>query len=219
MEAPDTEPSVDDHDKIAGASDGEHHLEQAPDLEPLDPDELSVNELQRFTKESQQLVLEQYGHCEVPAGCGGVVLRWVNPGAPVPMGCRVFSAGRCPHWYVDGEKRDTSRTQLAPGPHVLVLELTFEGGAPDGEACMAAVGTALGSYSQRGAAVPTITVGTSADGSWLARTRPPEGAERKASAHALLARFVIGSRRLVQALGLVVLALSQGSQRQGHARA
>jgi hypothetical protein len=37
--------------------------------------ELDLNTI-RAIKQSPGLVLEEHGHCEVPAGCGGVVLRW-----------------------------------------------------------------------------------------------------------------------------------------------
>ena len=39
-------------------------------------DEQRLNSVDRFRKKSERLVLEEHGHCEVPAGCGGVVLRW-----------------------------------------------------------------------------------------------------------------------------------------------
>ncbi|MFX0064814.1 MAG: hypothetical protein ACFFC7_21780 [Candidatus Hermodarchaeota archaeon] len=41
--------------------------------------ELKLNSISRFSKKSPRLVLEQYSHCEVPAGCGGVVIRWKDP--------------------------------------------------------------------------------------------------------------------------------------------
>ncbi|MCP4134833.1 MAG: hypothetical protein GY754_27915 [bacterium] len=41
--------------------------------------ELRLNGIERFSKSSQTLHLEEYSNCEVPAGCGGVVLRWINP--------------------------------------------------------------------------------------------------------------------------------------------
>jgi hypothetical protein len=46
---------------------------------------LKLNGLSRYTKQSPRLVLEEYSHCEVPAGYGGVVLRWRNPDQPLPM--------------------------------------------------------------------------------------------------------------------------------------
>jgi hypothetical protein len=46
----------------------------------------ALNSLDRFRKHPGQLVLEEHGHCEVPAGCGGVVLRWRNPNPSPPRG-------------------------------------------------------------------------------------------------------------------------------------
>jgi hypothetical protein len=37
--------------------------------------DLRLNSLSRYTKRSPEYVLEEHSHCEVPAGCGGVVLR------------------------------------------------------------------------------------------------------------------------------------------------
>ena len=38
----------------------------------LDSEALRLNTLNRFRKHSPRLLLEEYSHCEVPAGCGGV---------------------------------------------------------------------------------------------------------------------------------------------------
>lgn len=48
-------------------------------------DDLNLNSISRFSKHSPHLHLEEHGHCEVPAGCGGVVLRWYNPAKGVPV--------------------------------------------------------------------------------------------------------------------------------------
>ena len=47
--------------------------------------EQQLNSLERFRKRSPRLLLEQYDSCEVPAGCGGVVLRWRDPHAARPV--------------------------------------------------------------------------------------------------------------------------------------
>ena len=41
--------------------------------------DLELNSLGRYGKSGSRLVLEEHGSCEVPAGCGGAVLRWRNP--------------------------------------------------------------------------------------------------------------------------------------------
>ena len=47
--------------------------------------ELKLNSISRSSKQSPRLVLEEHGHCEVPAGCGGVVLRWRGHDDPIPV--------------------------------------------------------------------------------------------------------------------------------------
>ena len=58
-----------------------------------DRDDLRLNELQRYRKTSSRLALEVHSHCEVPAGCGGVVLRWRRPGAPVGISLLSYVSG------------------------------------------------------------------------------------------------------------------------------
>jgi hypothetical protein len=41
--------------------------------------EQRLNSLDRFRKQPGRLVLEEHSHCQVPAGCGGGVLRRRNP--------------------------------------------------------------------------------------------------------------------------------------------
>jgi hypothetical protein len=47
-------------------------------------DDVRLNSLDAFTKKSPRFILEEHGGGEVPAGCGGVVLRWINPAAAEP---------------------------------------------------------------------------------------------------------------------------------------
>jgi hypothetical protein len=80
--------------------------------------EQRLNTVDRFRKHPGRLVLEEYGHCEVPAGCGGVVLRWRNPLAAAPFTVYLHPAVAC---FIDGKPRDCSRVDLAPGPHALAV--------------------------------------------------------------------------------------------------
>ncbi len=89
----------------------------------VDDDELyRINALHRFTKHSR-LVLESHSHCEVPAGCGGAVLQWLDPeqGAPLHFEDRGSYAveGR----WLDGVAFNTSSVRAKSGPHVLALQL------------------------------------------------------------------------------------------------
>lgn len=89
----------------------------------MDDDEaLRLNTLHRFRKHSPRLLLEEYSHCEVPAGCGGAVLRWVDPQAGTPVIVRVFAEAKISSW-IDGAPLDSSRFDLRAGSHTLALEL------------------------------------------------------------------------------------------------
>jgi hypothetical protein len=81
-----------------------------------------LNSLSRFRKQSGRLVLEEHSHCEVPAGCGGVVLRWRNPFAAVPLTIRLYTPvpAAC---FLDGAEVLTGRVDLAPGRHAMALAL------------------------------------------------------------------------------------------------
>jgi hypothetical protein len=83
-------------------------------------DEQRLNSLNRFRKQSDRLVLEEHGHCEIPAGCGGIVLRWRNPRAAVPVS--VFRYGRAPTTcWLDGTELQLGRIDLTIDRHVLAV--------------------------------------------------------------------------------------------------
>lgn len=85
--------------------------------------DLKLNGLSRYAKESPRLVLEEYGHCEVPAGCGGVVLRWRNPDQPIPMVVHSFSGnGVLDYQGLDGtDTRFQSKLLVSYGAHALTM--------------------------------------------------------------------------------------------------
>lgn len=80
-----------------------------------------LNSLNRFRKQSAKLVLEEHGHCEVPAGCGGVILRWRNPlvSRTVRVFCYTPNEAKL---FMDGEELERGLTDLAIGPHLLCVE-------------------------------------------------------------------------------------------------
>lgn len=89
----------------------------------MDDDEaLRLNTVHRFRKHSPRLLLEEYSHCEVPAGCGGAVLRWVDPQVGTPAIVRVFAEGEISTW-IDGGAIDSGRVDLSAGPHTLALAI------------------------------------------------------------------------------------------------
>ncbi|MCA9573543.1 MAG: hypothetical protein KC656_37160, partial [Myxococcales bacterium] len=94
----------------------------------LDSEALRLNTLNRFRKHSPRLLLEEYSHCEVPAGCGGVVLRWIDPQTALPMLARtVAPEGRDPELFVDGRALSSARFDLSPGPHALAIDMGLGG--------------------------------------------------------------------------------------------
>jgi hypothetical protein len=85
--------------------------------------DLKLNSLSRYSKESPQFVLEEHGHCEVPAGCGGVVLRWTNPHRAIPVELWLVTSGKA-SLYLDGTAPASGRPVLEYGEHVLALRIS-----------------------------------------------------------------------------------------------
>ena len=94
--------------------------------------DLRLNSLSRYSKQSPRFVLEEHGHCEVPAGCGGVVLRWRNPAAGVPVGVRLVVDGEAT-FYLDGVRPVTSRPTVGFGAHTIALRISSP---PSGSAAL-----------------------------------------------------------------------------------
>jgi hypothetical protein len=126
-----------------------------------------LNSLERFRKRSERLVLEEHSHCEVPAGCGGVVLRWRTPeGLAYRLHTTVYSPFTIA-CGVDGAETESTRTILTRGRHVLTLTIT-DADPTGGLFLFAAV---YGDYAPRphlpadlGARVPRLL--SADDGTW-----------------------------------------------------
>ncbi len=80
--------------------------------------DLRLNSVSRYSKESSRLVLEEHSHCEIPAGCGGVVLRWFNPHRALPVHFRMYVNGEV-KFALDGNPSDFARPLVDYGEHVL----------------------------------------------------------------------------------------------------
>src|SRR5947199_1939086 len=85
-------------------------------------DQQQLNSVERFRKQPGRLVLEEHSHCEVPAGCGGVVLRWRNPLAALPVTVHLYAPVK-PVCFLDGDELQTGRIDLVPGRHVAAVLL------------------------------------------------------------------------------------------------
>jgi hypothetical protein len=135
-----------------------------------------LNSLDRFRKHPGKLILEAHGSCEVPAGCGGVVLRWRNPHALVPF--TVYPYTPLPTTcFLDGEPMQASHFDLVPGPHVLAF-LLKDVVLADGLLMFACVHDPK-RYGPRGpeeVSEPPLKVLTQSDGSWkYTLAEAPEG--------------------------------------------
>lgn len=84
--------------------------------------EPELNSLSRFRKQGERLVLEEHSHCEVPAGCGGVVLRWRNPLALVPLTLHLYAPvpAAC---FLDGAEVRIGQVDLVLGRHAISFVL------------------------------------------------------------------------------------------------
>ena len=86
-------------------------------------EDLNLNSLSRFSKKSTRYILEAQSHCEVPAGCGGVVLRWRNPSHGVPLTFRVYACG--PYQFsLDGQLLSSARPIIPFGEHVVSMVIS-----------------------------------------------------------------------------------------------
>lgn len=133
-----------------------------------DDDDLRLNTLHRFRKHSENLVLEEHGHCEVPAGCGGAIITWRNPQVALPVLLYLACPGRC-RVYVDDRVMHSGRLELSFGTRHLTFHLSEFSDGPRLFAAVARVDLRAG--YDTGPVLPGAR--TVADGSWLmARTKP-----------------------------------------------
>jgi len=79
--------------------------------------------LPRHSKTSPHLILEEHGHCEVPAGCGGVVLRWRNPNDGIPLQIWLYAAGKS-ELFLDGITPSSGRPIVPWGGHLWSLAIS-----------------------------------------------------------------------------------------------
>jgi hypothetical protein len=133
--------------------------------------DLKLNSLSRYSKESPLLILEEHGHCEVPAGCGGVVLRWRDPRAGVPLVMRMYVEGEGT-LLLDGQSPPAARSIVPLGEHV--LGLVVSGFDPEYLVLMftAADEPPTRSRPAHGAA---FRLATAADGTWRYTVDRPAG--------------------------------------------
>jgi hypothetical protein len=136
-------------------------------------DEPRLNSLARSRKQPQRLVLEEHGHCEVPAGCGGVVLRWRNPRATLTVTLYLYTPVEA-ECRLDGAALRTGHIDLSPGRHVLTVALADV--SRSGPLLMFAAAHDPKDFQHlRPAAVAErpFKLVSKADGSWKCTLKPP----------------------------------------------
>ena len=131
-------------------------------------EELKLNTLHRFVKKSPNLVLEQFSHCEVPAGCGGVVLRWRDPDDGAPLAVRASLPGAA-SYFLDGESVRHNAITLKPGRHLLAIHVRDVEGPT--ATVIAMTHDTPEHYGRKRLVVPSSV--SSGDGSWLASQADP----------------------------------------------
>jgi hypothetical protein len=137
----------------------------------MDERELRLNTL-RFDKQSPRLALEEHSHCEIPAGCGGVVLRWRRR-TTIPVLLWLHVAGEV-QAFLDGRPQASARPLVEPGEHVLALRV--DSAAPAGDAgFLVAAGVHDPATRPRAARAgePAVLLRTIPDGSWRFTTADP----------------------------------------------
>jgi hypothetical protein len=138
-------------------------------------DGLRLNSLSRYSKQSSNYVLEVHDHCEVPAGCGGVVLRWRNPHRSIPLAIWVYTAGEA-EILLDGAPPTSGRPLVPYGEHTLTWQITgFDAAAPV-LACAVHYDDAELHIRVNPPTGQRVSIATATDGTWRYTLTPPPGA-------------------------------------------
>lgn len=134
-------------------------------------DDLKVNGLPRYRKRSPRLLLESHSSCEVPAGCGGVVLRWRDPREGFAAEASLYVMSDAWRLTVDGEALPSGRMLLPYGARVLGLHVR---GMPRRGALMFVLQSAPRHRSLDGSLIsPEVVVCSAPDTGWCYTTTPP----------------------------------------------
>jgi hypothetical protein len=141
----------------------------------------NLNSLSRYSKKSKRFVLETQSHCEVPAGCGGMVLHWRDPEKGIPLTFRIYAGGQY-KLFLDGEPLSSARPIIPFGEHAISIVISeFD---PTQVVLLFAAkyeekGAEIG-YAER-ATAGRLQIASAADGSWrYSCVEPQDGSWQKA---------------------------------------
>lgn len=132
--------------------------------------DLNLNSLGRYAKQSSRLILEQHSHCEVPAGCGGVVLRWRSEISELPVYVNLFSSGKS-KLFIDGQSPDSAQAMISFGDHM--LSLVLEEAPKDGILAVSVVHEASRVLLNSKQVGEVVNVLSDADDTWKSTTVKP----------------------------------------------
>ena len=135
--------------------------------------DLKLNSLERYGKGRSRLLLEEHGHCEVPAGCGGVVLRWRNPTTGLLFILHALIPGRGT-LLLDRVPLSSGRLLIPFGERVLACVVSELEPGPAVFALAAIHDESLFGFPR--VTQPTgrkISIESAADGTWKYVTHPP----------------------------------------------
>jgi len=120
--------------------------------------------------------LEEHSHCEVPAGCGGVVLRWLNPNQGIPLQVWLYAAGK-PEFFLDGIKPASGRPLIPWGQHVWGITISEINPEYAVFSFAAFYGGKETHIKSTGASTYPVSILSAADGSWKYSLTEPDNAD------------------------------------------
>jgi len=133
-------------------------------------DELDINSIERFTKQSKRLILEELSNCEVPAGCGGVVLRWLSNEQGLAVGVRIISYSDKTEAFCNGKLMPSGCANVPFGEGILALRISKRESDFDWLAVVVRH-TSRSRRDQNGDEIPEMSA--SHDGTWKFTTDKP----------------------------------------------
>jgi hypothetical protein len=130
-----------------------------------------LHSLDRFRKRSPKLIYEEH---RAPVGCGGVVMRWRDPMAALPVTIHFY----CPvkaTLYLDGQPLEATGIDLAPGPHLFAITTDADIDLSGGLFMFAALHEPdyIVKTKPEGVNEPAWQFRSSTGGAWRALTEPP----------------------------------------------
>ena len=143
-------------------------------LAPMPDRDLKLNSLPRHSKTSSQFILEEHGHCEVPAGCGGVVLRWRNPNDGIPLQIWPYAAGKF-EMFLDGVTPSSGRPVVPWGRHVWSFAISEINPERAALMCAAIYDEKVARIKTTGPSVEPVAIVSKPDGTWkYTISEPPD---------------------------------------------